>query len=131
MEKEAGGGIGMGNTCKSMADSYQCMAETTTILWGNWPPANEDKWGKKFMKVPMNIEKTKQKWGIGLHVTLIRVLWDAQRLRVTSGEGHTAAQPYRSTRGQQQGHPSWRRRFVQSLGAWNRMVRGRRVSGRR
>ena len=22
----------MGNTCKSMADSYQCMAKTTTIL---------------------------------------------------------------------------------------------------
>ena len=31
-EREAGGGIGMGNTCKSMADSYQCMAKTTTIL---------------------------------------------------------------------------------------------------
>ena len=30
--REAGGGIGMGNTCKSMADSYQCMAKTTTIL---------------------------------------------------------------------------------------------------
>ena len=29
---EAGGGIGMGNTCKSMADSCQCMAKTTTIL---------------------------------------------------------------------------------------------------
>ena len=27
-----GGGIGMGNTCKSMADSCQCMAKTTTIL---------------------------------------------------------------------------------------------------
>ena len=26
------GGIGMGNTCKSMADSSQCMAKTTTIL---------------------------------------------------------------------------------------------------
>ena len=26
MEREAGGGIG--NTCKSMADSYQCMAKT-------------------------------------------------------------------------------------------------------
>ena len=26
------GGIGMGNTCKSMADSCQCMAKTTTIL---------------------------------------------------------------------------------------------------
>ena len=30
--REAGGGIGMGSTCKSMADSCQCMAKTTTIL---------------------------------------------------------------------------------------------------
>ena len=26
-----GGGIGMGNTCKSMADSFQCMTKPTTI----------------------------------------------------------------------------------------------------
>ena len=32
MGREAGGGIGMGNTCKTMADSCQCMAKTTTIL---------------------------------------------------------------------------------------------------
>ena len=32
MEREVGGGIGMGNTCKSMADSCQCMAKPTTIL---------------------------------------------------------------------------------------------------
>ena len=32
MEREAGGGIGMGNACKSMADSCQCMTKTTTIL---------------------------------------------------------------------------------------------------
>ena len=32
MEREAGGGIGMGNTCKSMADSHQRMTKTTTIL---------------------------------------------------------------------------------------------------
>ena len=32
VEREVGGGIGMGNTCKSMADSCQCMANTTTIL---------------------------------------------------------------------------------------------------
>ena len=32
MEREAGGGIGMGNTCKSMTDSCQCMAKPTTIL---------------------------------------------------------------------------------------------------
>ena len=32
LEREVGGGIGMGNTCKSMADSCQCMTKTTTIL---------------------------------------------------------------------------------------------------
>ena len=32
VEKEVGGGIGMGNTCKSMANSCQCMTKTTTIL---------------------------------------------------------------------------------------------------
>ena len=32
VEREVGGGIGMGNTCKSMADSCQCMTKTTTIL---------------------------------------------------------------------------------------------------
>ena len=31
-EREVGGGIGMGNTCKSMADSCQCTTKTTTIL---------------------------------------------------------------------------------------------------
>ena len=30
-----GGGIGMGNTCKSMAESFQCMAKPTTILESN------------------------------------------------------------------------------------------------
>ena len=32
VEREARGGIRMGNTCKSMADSCQCMTKTTTIL---------------------------------------------------------------------------------------------------
>ena len=32
VEREAGGGIGMGNTRKPMADSCQCMAKPTTIL---------------------------------------------------------------------------------------------------
>ena len=32
VEREAGGGIGMGNTCNSMADSCQCMTKPTTIL---------------------------------------------------------------------------------------------------
>ena len=31
-EREVGGGIRMGNTCKTMADSRQCMTKTTTIL---------------------------------------------------------------------------------------------------
>ena len=32
VEREVGAGIGMGNTCKSMADSCLCMTKTTTIL---------------------------------------------------------------------------------------------------
>ena len=32
VEREVAGGIGMGNTHKSMADSCQCMTKTTTIL---------------------------------------------------------------------------------------------------
>ena len=32
VEREVGWGIGMGNTCKSMADSCQCVTKTTTIL---------------------------------------------------------------------------------------------------
>ena len=31
MEREVGGVIGMGNTCKPMADSFQCMTKSTTI----------------------------------------------------------------------------------------------------
>ena len=35
MEREVGGRIAMGNTCKSMADSCQYMAKTTTLLYSN------------------------------------------------------------------------------------------------
>ena len=32
VEREVAGGTGMGNTCKTMADSCQCMAKPTAIL---------------------------------------------------------------------------------------------------
>ena len=32
VEREVGERIRMGNKCKSMADSYQCMTKTTTVL---------------------------------------------------------------------------------------------------
>ena len=32
VEREVGAGIGMGNTCKSTADSFQCITKPTTIL---------------------------------------------------------------------------------------------------
>ena len=32
VEREVGGGIWMGNICKSMADSCQCMTKRSTIL---------------------------------------------------------------------------------------------------
>ena len=33
--REVGGGIGMVNTCNSMADSCQCMTKSTEMLWSN------------------------------------------------------------------------------------------------
>ena len=35
VEREVGGGMGMGNTCKSMADSCQCMTKSTAIVQSN------------------------------------------------------------------------------------------------
>ena len=35
VEREVGGGIRMGNTCISKADSCQCMTKPTTILQSN------------------------------------------------------------------------------------------------
>ena len=35
VEREVGGGTGMGNTCKSMANSFQCMTKTTAMLLSN------------------------------------------------------------------------------------------------
>ena len=32
MGREVGGGVRVGNTCKPMADSCQCVTKTTTIL---------------------------------------------------------------------------------------------------
>ena len=32
VEREVGGGIRMGNTCKSIADSCQCMTRPTAVL---------------------------------------------------------------------------------------------------
>ena len=41
VEREMGGGIRMGNTCNSMADSCQCMTKPTEMLWSNQPPTNK------------------------------------------------------------------------------------------
>ena len=40
MEREVGGGIGMGDTGKPMADSFQCMTKPTTIKKNK-----KNKWG--------------------------------------------------------------------------------------
>ena len=45
----------MGNTCKSMADSYWCVTETTTVLWSGWPPTNKNKWKKKLKKTEFSL----------------------------------------------------------------------------
>ena len=42
------GGIGMGNTCKSMADSFQCMTKPTTIK-KNKNQKNKNKMSEPFL----------------------------------------------------------------------------------
>ena len=54
MGREVGGGIGMGNTCISKADSCQCMTKTTTI-YKNFKKVN------KITSVVFDLNKTKQK----------------------------------------------------------------------
>ena len=54
MEREVGGGIGMGNTCKPMAVSFQCMTKSTT---------NKKKIKIKSKKVKKKKEKTKNYLG--------------------------------------------------------------------
>ena len=63
VERELGGGIRMGNTCISKADSCQCMTKTTTILESNQPPTNL----KKKKKNRKKIKKIK----LGCYVGLI------------------------------------------------------------
>ena len=54
VEGEVEGGIGMVNTCKSMADSFQCMTKPTAILQSNQPPTNK--------KIKIKNKKLKKKF---------------------------------------------------------------------
>ena len=50
--QEVGGAIRIGNTCKSMADSCQCMAKTTSVFlpaksYGQRSLADYSPWGLK------------------------------------------------------------------------------------
>ena len=57
MEREVGGGIGMGNTCKPMAVLFQCMTKFTT---------NKKK--KKKRKVTLS-KYTRNLWAVPLPVS--------------------------------------------------------------
>ena len=60
MEREVGGGIGMGNTCKSMADSFQCMTKPTTIKKKKKTLAP---WKKSYDKLRLHIKKPRYHFG--------------------------------------------------------------------
>ena len=49
MEREVGEGIGMGNTCKPMAVSFQCMTKFTTN--------KKKEWEKKIVQVNLFTEQ--------------------------------------------------------------------------
>ena len=44
VEREVGGGIQMGNTCKPMAVSFQCMTKSTTIKNNNNKKKKKESW---------------------------------------------------------------------------------------
>ena len=54
MEREVGGGIGMGNTCKAMAVSFQCMTKFTTNKKNNnnWEEIKKKKERKSSTGIP-------------------------------------------------------------------------------
>ena len=74
MGREAGVGIGKGNTWKSMADSCQCIAKTTTIYKICFKKMDE--WIKKMWGVCVceNKNKTKKKKK-DLHNRVFTVAW--------------------------------------------------------
>ena len=53
MEREVGGGIGMGNTCKPMAVSFQCMTKSTTKKKKMWC------W-RRLLRVPWTARRSNQ-----------------------------------------------------------------------
>ena len=53
--REVGGRFRMGNTCKSMADSFQCMTKTITILESNYLSTNKNKFKKKACSIGIKI----------------------------------------------------------------------------
>ena len=50
MEREVGGGIGMGNTCKPLAVSFQCMTKSTTKK----KKKKRSRWGGFILQVAQN-----------------------------------------------------------------------------
>ena len=72
MEREVGGGIGMGNTCKPMAVSFQCMTKFTT--------------NKKKMLLAKKKKGLRGEWTCSYNVHILYLKWYniTQRLPVVS-----------------------------------------------
>ena len=65
VEREVWGGIGMGNTCKPIAVSCQCMTKSTTNKKKK-KEKNENAWGS-FTTVHLEIHRNKQSCGTSSH----------------------------------------------------------------
>ena len=87
MEREVGGGVGMGTTCKPMAVSFQCMTKSTTKKKTNpsasfdYTKASESMDHNKLWKILKEIQ-------IPDHLTcLLRNLYARQAATVRTGHG--------------------------------------------
>ena len=57
MEREVGGGIPMGSTCKPMAVSFQCMTKSTTNLKNFLKKFKKKNWEKKGCGTSLRLKK--------------------------------------------------------------------------
>ena len=65
MEREVGGGIGMGNTCKPMAVSFKCMTKSTTNLKKKIKKRKlKKKHGWMFIRVTSEALEKKYTWAL-------------------------------------------------------------------
>ena len=93
VEREVGGGIGMGNTCKPMVVSFQCMTKSTTIKKKNKKKRKTHKMYKSTNTHTQKIIRLSRK-----RTEVGALLWEDPTCLGATPEGHRLQSPCSATR---------------------------------